>query len=91
MYSTNGDVVCKGCFYTADALQRQLSGAKQMLLGGWCSIVVGILCVPFAFVGARKLFALLAGTLIAGGISGIRYGSQVLARARRDLVATQPR
>ncbi|HEX4514444.1 MAG TPA: hypothetical protein VH054_12930 [Polyangiaceae bacterium] len=84
MFSTNGDPVCKGCFYTVDALQRQLAGGRQMLLGGICSIVFGVLCLPFALV-LKKLGALLAGTLIAGGIVGIRYGSQTLGRARDDL------
>ena len=90
MYSTSGDVVCKGCFYTADSLQRQLRGGKQMVLGGWCSVAFGILCIPFALLGARKLFGLLAGALIAGGISGIRYGRQVLARTRNDLAQSSP-
>jgi uncharacterized membrane protein HdeD (DUF308 family) len=90
MYSPNGDIVCKGCFYTADALQRQLRGAKNMIMGGIVSIATGILVAPFAFVIIRKLFVLLSATLIVGGIAGIRYGSEVLSRTRREL-AMQPR
>jgi hypothetical protein len=89
MYSKNGDVVCKGCFYTADALQRQLDGARQLIFGGIFSIVAAILCTPFVIV-SRKLFALLFGTLVVGGVSFIRYGAQSLKSARRQL-SFQPR
>lgn len=77
MYTPDGDVVCKRCFYADDTRRKESGAARALISSGYAGIVVGSLLVVLAFLigvrGAGRIAA-VGAVLFAGGVASLREG-----------------